>query len=59
LQELVKEGEVDHAVGNGHSTAQAFQVFNGTPMHLGTSGDKRLGGSIRARKSHHLMARVD
>jgi hypothetical protein len=55
----VVKGGVDHAIGGGCSTAQTVQVFKVASMHLGTSGDKRLGPRIRASKTEHLMARVN
>jgi len=40
---------VNHTVGGGDSTPQAVQILKITPMDLGTSGGKRLGGGIGAR----------
>jgi hypothetical protein len=37
---------VDHAIRNGGSTAQAFQILEITSMHLGAGGGNRLSGSI-------------
>ncbi len=48
-----------HAIRRGRSTPQAVQVFNIPSMHLGASGDKRLGARIRAREAEHLMTSVD
>lgn len=53
------EGEVNHAIRHGSSTAQAFEVFKIAAMHLRASLDQRLGARIRARKTDHLMAGVD
>jgi len=50
---------VNHAIGSGRSAAQAFQVFKSTSMHLGTSGDKRVGARFWASEAKHLMARID
>ncbi len=41
------------------STPQAVQILKITPMDLGTSGGKRLGGRIGASEAEHLMARAD
>src|ERR1700729_4018772 len=50
---------VDHAVGSRGATAKAFEIFERTAMHIGSSGDKRLGAFIGARKSEHLMTSID
>ncbi len=47
------ESSVNHAIGGSNSTAQAFQILKITPMDLGTSGDKRLGGRISASEAEH------
>jgi hypothetical protein len=50
---------VNHAIRHGCSTAQAFQIFKITSMHLRTGVDERPGARICASKTEHLMARVD
>jgi hypothetical protein len=40
------ETGVNHAIRGGGSTPQAVQILKITPMDLGTSGGKRLGGRI-------------
>ena len=59
LREVVIEGEVNHAIRHGCTTAQAFEVFKIAAMHLRASLDQRLGARIRARKSDHLVAGAD
>jgi hypothetical protein len=55
----VDKGGVNHAIRHGCSSAQAFQIFKITPMRLGASGGKRLGGRIGASEAENLMARAD
>ncbi len=50
---------MNHAVGGGDSTLQAVQILKITPMDLGTSGGKRLGGGIGARQTEHLVSRCE
>jgi hypothetical protein len=52
----VIEGRVDDAIRYGCSTAQAFEVFQITSMHLCTGVDKSLGARVGASKTKHLMA---
>ncbi len=55
----MEETGVNHAVGGGDSTLQAVQILKITPMDLGTSGGKRLGGGIGARQTEHLVSRCE
>jgi len=55
----MNEGGVNHPIRHGCSTTQAFQVFKVTSMHLGASGDQRLGARIRASEAEYLMAGVN
>src|SRR5690348_10077414 len=55
----VIESTVNHAIRLRCSAAEAFRVFKTPPVHLGSSGDERLGADIRPRQSDHLMTRVD
>src|SRR5271170_7632540 len=55
-QEIMDEAGMDHGVRLSRSTAQAFQVLQIAPMHLGTSSGESLGSRIRAGQTQHLMA---
>jgi hypothetical protein len=55
----VDERGVNHTVRGGGSPSQAVQILKITPMNLGTSGGKRIGGRIRASEAEDLMARMD
>jgi hypothetical protein len=37
---------VDHAVDSRGAAAKAFEIFERTAMHVGSSGDERLGARI-------------
>lgn len=56
FREVVDEGGVDHAIGRGDATPQAFQILKITPMHLRAGSGERLGCRVRASQSKHLMA---
>src|ERR1700683_3982942 len=59
VREVVIKSTVDHAVRQGRSGAQAFQVLKGPSMHLGSGGDERLGPRIGPRQSEYLMTGFD
>jgi hypothetical protein len=59
FREVMDESGVDDAIRGGGSTLQTIKIVESPPMHLGTSGGKRLGGRIRASEGEHLMARAD
>jgi hypothetical protein len=46
----VDEGGENYAIRRGCSTAQAFQVFEITSMHMGASSDTRLGGRPKSHQ---------
>lgn len=54
----MREGGVNHAVGDGHADAQAFQIFESSAVNLGTGGDEGVGARVGAGKTVHLMARL-
>src|SRR4029077_16729437 len=55
----VIESTVNHPIRLGCSASQTFRFFKPSSMHLGSSGNERLGTDIRPRQSEHLMTRVD
>jgi hypothetical protein len=55
----VDKGGVNHAIRQGCSTAQAFQIFQIASMNLGAAGGQGRSGRIGAGKPQHLMARLD
>jgi len=52
----MNEAGMNHGVRLGCSTAQALQVFQIAPMHLGTGSCKTFGPRLRAGQTKHLVA---
>jgi len=59
FREVVDKGGVNHGVRQGCSAAQAFQVFQIAPVHLGSGGDKGPGARIGAGETKHPVARIN
>jgi hypothetical protein len=49
---------MNHGVRIGCSAAQAFQVFQISPVHLGPSRRKSFSARIRTRQTEHLVPRL-
>jgi hypothetical protein len=58
-REVVDEGRVNDGIRPGCCTAEAFKVFKIASMHLRSGGEDSVGGSMRAGKTEHLMARIN
>jgi hypothetical protein len=55
----VVEGGVDHAIGSGSTTAQAFQIIERAAMYGGACRAQRRCSGVRAREAEHLMSGIE